>query len=359
LLYYQAFLSRPEPDFDTFLQINKVLRGAKSDEKVREYLDMVETRETLRIAEAATEILDCSWGIMRSKGGLMTILGELRQLAFLLEADARTLAADGKYRAALERCLSIRRLAQHIADEATLGYLSSMPLHWRAFQCVQYVLSSMPPDRDTLTWLQSQISTVQGAPPPPGRAMEITLDDILKFFRMYPEFLATWRESLPELIEDESARQEILNLTDEELLQQARESYNRFLASVNRVIGSDMPYTQKYVVLQELKEELVNHPVDDPVDILWLFLPSNVVKQHNIYVRGIANFNGTRAAIEIYMVKAETGQLPEMLPAHLPKDPFTGKDFEYDTAKDGFVLRCREKEIGENKLWEYEFSIQR
>ncbi|MGD8500875.1 MAG: hypothetical protein PVJ86_09525, partial [Phycisphaerales bacterium] len=281
----------------------------------------------------------------------------LRQLAFLLEVDARTLAADGKYRAALERCLSIRRLAQHIADEATLGYLSSMPLHWRAFLCIQHVLSSMPPDRDTLTWLQGQISTVQGAPPPPGRAMEITLDDILKFFRMHPEFLATWRESLPELIEDESARQEILNLTDEELLQRAGDSFNRFLASVNRVIGSDMPYQQKYGKLQELKEELVNHPVDDPVDILWLFLPSNVVKQHDIYVRGIANFNATRAAIEIYMVKSETGQLPETLPAHLPKDPFSDQDFEYDTAKDGFVLRCREKEIGENKLWEYEFAI--
>lgn len=287
----------------------------------------------------------------------MTVLGQLRQLALLLEVDARTLAADGGYRAALDRCLCIRRLAQHISDEATLGYLVSLPLHGRAFLCIQHVLSSMSPDTDILTWLQAQLSTVQGAPPPPGRAMEITLDDSLKFLRVHPEHLATWRENVSELIEDESARQEILSLTDEELLDKARESYSSFLASVNRVIGSDMPYQQKYLELQELEEELEGRPVGDPVGILRFFVLSNVVEQHDIYVRWIANFNAIRAAIEIYLVKAETGQLPEKLPAHLPEDPFSGQDFEYEATSQGFVLRCREKEIGANKVWEYEFLI--
>ncbi len=269
--------------------------------------------------------------------------------------DARTLAVDGDYRAALDRCLSIRRLAQHIADEGLIGYLVSMSYQLRAFLCIQFVLSSMSPDTDTLSWLQAQLGTVQGAPPSPGRTLEITLEDALRFLSEHPEILEMWRENVSEHIEDENARQEILSLTDEELLEQAKELYNKFLSSANRVIGGDMPYQQKYLVLQELEDELgVGNPI---VGILGLHVLSNVVEQHDIYIRGIANFNAIRAAIEIYLVKAETGQLPEMLPAHLPKDPFSSQDFEYEATSQGFVLRCREKEIGANKVREYEFLI--
>jgi hypothetical protein len=362
LLYYQAFLLRPEFDDDTFLHFDSVLRGAQPDEKVREYLDMVQTREALRLAEAATEILDCSWGIIRSEVGysLNAVSFELRELVFLLEVDARTLAVDGDYRAALDRCLSIRRLAQHIADEGLIGYLVSMSYQLRAFRCIQYVLSSMSPDTDTLSWLQAQLGTVQGAPPSPGRAMEITLDDNLEFFRTHPEFLETWREGVLEQIEDDSARQEFLNLTDEEFIGRARESSNSFLASLNRVIGSDMPYRQKNVEFQELKEQRANQTGGNSTGIPSYYMlddVDDVIKYHDIYVARLANFNAIRAAIEIYLVKAETGQLPEMLPANLPKDPFSGQDFEYEATEEGFVLRCREKEISQDRIWEYEFLI--
>jgi len=362
LLYYQAFLLRLEPDAVTQLMLDDVLHGSNPSEKVRDYLAIAESRETIRIAETATQILHCSWGIMRWEGvynlTLKTLLGQVRELALLLEVDARTLVADGDHLAALDRCLRIRRIAQHIGDEATLGYLASLSLHGRSFLCIQHVLCSMSPDTYILTWLQSQLSTLQGAPPSPGRAMVTTLDDALKFLSIHPEHLATWRENISKIIEDESAMQQILSLTDGEILEKARDSYNRFLVSVNRVIGSDMPYQQKYLELQALEEELEHHPIGDPVGILQLFIPNNVVEQHDIYVREIANFNAIRAAIEIYLFKAKNCQLPEMLPTHLPEDPFSGQDFEYEATSQGFVLRCREKEKSENKVWEYEFLIE-
>ena len=362
LLYYQAFLLRPEFDDDTFLHFDSVLRGAQPNEKVREYLDMVQTRETLRLAEAATEILDCSWGIIRSEGGysLDAVSGELRKLVFLLEVDARTLAVDGDYRAALDRCLSIRRLAHHFADEGLIGYLVSMTYQRRAFYCIQYVLISMSPDTDTLSWLQAQLGTVQGAPPSPGRAMEIGLDDTLELFRTHPELLEIWRESVLERIEDDSARQEFLNLTDEEFIGRARESSNSFLASLNRVIGSDMPYRQKNMEFQELKEQRANQTGGNSTGIPSYYMlddVDDVIKYHDIYVTRLANFNAIRTAIEIYLVKAETGQLPDTLPDYLPKDPFSGQDFEYEVTRQGFVLRCREKEISQDRIWEYEFLI--
>ena len=356
LLYYQAFLLRPEIDDDTFLHFNSVLGGAQPNEKVREYLNMIETRETLRITEAATKILDCSWGIMHSKGifhsTLLDIGAKLRQIAFLLEVDARALAFDGDYRAALDRCLSIRGIVHHIADEHDIGHTISMQLHWRAFHCIQHILSSMSVDRDTLTWLQGQISTIQGPPPSPGRALEITLEDAIKFLSTHPETLEFLRKGLLENIEDEVIRQEILGLTDEELLERAKESYKKFLSSVNRVIGSDLPYQQKHLLLKELEDEFGNR---DPIILLYVL--TNVAKQNDIYVRNIANYNALRTAIEIYLVKAEIGQLPEMLPAHLPEDPFSGQDFEYEVTSQDFVLRCREKDIGANQVWEYKFEI--
>ena len=363
LLYYQAFLLRPEIDDDTFLHFNSVLGGAQPNEKVREYLNMMETRESLRIAEAATKILDCSWGIiLRSRNGssLNTVVFQARQLAYLLEVDARTLAADGDHRAALERCLSIRRLAQHHADEGLVGYLASMPLHGRSFGCIQHVLSSMPAEANVLTWLQAQLSAVQGAPASPGRAMEITLDDDLEFYRMYPEALGEWRESVYERIEDDSARQEIMNLTDEALLERASELGHSFLSSINRIIGSDMTYRQRRAELQGLKAEWPDHGDNDPNTILSECVRINlddVVKYHDIYVRRLANLNAVRAAIEIYLIEEETGQLPGTLPPYLPKDPFGDEKFGYEKTEEGFVLRCTEKEIGEDTLWDYEFRV--
>lgn len=343
LLYYQAFLHRPELYDDIFFHFNSVLHGAQPDEKVREYLNMIETRETLRITEAATEILDCSWGIMHSQGifssTLFKIGAQLRQIALLLELDARTLAFDGDYRAALDRCLSIRRIVPHIADEHDIGYLISMLRHWQAFDCIQHILSSMSVDRDTLTWLLGQISTVQGAPPSPGRAFEITLEDAIKSLSAHPEILERKREGLLDYIEDESVRQEIPSLTDAEFLGRVKELYNKFLSSVNRVIGSDIPYQQKHLQLKQLEDEFI---YEDPmVIILMFYVPINVADYNDVYVRNIAIYNALRAAIEIYLVKAKTGQLPATLPDGLPKDPYSGQDFGYEITEEGFTFHSQ------------------
>ncbi len=47
LLYYQAFLLRPELDDATFIHFDSVLRGGDPDEVVREYLNLRESRETI------------------------------------------------------------------------------------------------------------------------------------------------------------------------------------------------------------------------------------------------------------------------------------------------------------------------
>jgi hypothetical protein len=43
----------------------------------------------------------------------------------------------------------------------------------------------------------------------------------------------------------------------------------------------------------------------------------------------------------------------------LPKDLFSGEDFEYEKKDDGFVLRCRAKDLGKDKIHEYEFKLKK
>jgi hypothetical protein len=49
--------------------------------------------------------------------------------------------------------------------------------------------------------------------------------------------------------------------------------------------------------------------------------------------------------------------LPESLPAGLPKDLFSGEDFEYEKTKDGFVLRSRRKDLDRDEIHQYEFKV--
>jgi len=355
LLYYQAFLRRPEPNEGTFGRIREVLRGAKPDKDIREYLTYC--RPTVELAHAASQIRHCNWGIVQpDRHGLsLNIIWQMRELSFVLDVYARTLAIDRKYRAALDTCLTIRRLSAHIGEDTYVMYASSLALDARALSCIQHVLGSMPPDIDALTWLQGQLA-VQGAPRPPAKAMETARDLDLQFMRTNPERLALWRKHVKQNTKHPKAKKDILGLTDEQLLVRARQSYDESLNLVNRIIGSDIPYVEKYAEIQRLSDELEQQPVSDPVTLL-LIGTHYMVSYYRIHVRQTAQFNAIRAAIEVYLVMAKTGQLPDTLPDGLPKDPYSGQDFEYEKTADGFVLRCRVKAIDDNKVWQYEFKV--
>ncbi len=357
LLYYQAFLLRPEPDYATFRLIDAVLRGAEPDKNVRKYL--ATCRETIRLAEAASQIRQCNWGIMCSRGGALDVgvVASSRELCLLLDVYGRTLAADGKYRAALDSSLRINRLGEHLGDDTYITYATSLTVGRRCLGCIQYVLGSMPRDIDTLTWLQGQL-TVQGAPRLASAWMETARDIELQFMRTNPELLESWRRQVKQDTKHPKAKKDILSLTDEQVLLRARQSYDKFLSSVNRIIGSDIPYVEKYAEIQRLSNDPQQQPVSDPVTLLW---PSAepVIASYRIYIRQVAHFNAVKAAIEIYLATAKTGRLPDTLPDGLPKDPYSGQDFEYEKTADGFVLRCRVKAIDDNKVWQYEFKVRK
>jgi len=369
LLYYQAFLLRPEPDAGASTSIDEVIRGGEPDEKLREYLDRSDCRETIELAEAAAQLSYCNWGIRFSQGARLPQLVHIRPLKFLLYADARVLAMDGDYQAAFNRCLTIYRIAGHVGDVAMLNHVVSVGTERSALSYIQNVLGFMPPDIDILIWLRSQLATVQGAVLSPVRVLEMDLELIMQSMRNDPNDLLWLREQLAE--DDEGNDPEYFwNLTDEELIALITEPYADFLDYAIGVIDSEMPYEEKYTELQRLTEELQDEFGNVPgTKQLVIGYAPKLIEFYSIQVRHTAQFNTLKAAIEIYLVAANTGKLPDTLPEYLPKDPFSGQDFEYEITEKGFILRCRAKDIQSSQnIWppgtdaevvrEYEFELQ-
>jgi hypothetical protein len=347
LLYYQAILLHPKPDKATFFEIEKVNRGKDPNEQITKYLDLKACQDTIKLAQSATGLPRCNWGLLYSQGhGLHNgVILPLRQLCFLLEVHARTLVADGDYKAALKQSLGIRRFAAHIGDDTYIMFSTSQAINIRALTSIQHILGFMPPDADTLTWLQDQLKTVQGTPWRPEKALKMDRDLELQFHLTHPDAFALWKYQLPKANEDESVKKELFTL--------ARELHDKFLESALEIFKRDISYEQKYSALRKLTDPLEDRAgKGEPIAILK-GCASSVVPYYNLMVRNAAFFNVTIAAIEIYLIKAKTGQLPKTIPSGLPKDPYSGKEFEYETTKEGFVLRCRVKPMDEREVRQY------
>jgi hypothetical protein len=392
LLYYQALLLKPEQDTETFELIRGILDGDEPNDSIREYLKSC--NEMFKIIEAATQIQNCDWGALYSQGQElnMIIIGQLRQLNSLLRVYARTLAADGDYRQAIDWTLKIRQIGKHIGDDTFMMYAMSQAFERSSLATIKHVLESMSPDSEILTWLQEQL-TIQDSPQSPARVLKNDLELALNAARRNPTNFNLWRlrlatiaqlpyseswiESVPENLipktinEDDLqvARgmlsltdqkkndiQELLVLSNEKLLERYQQWYNQWLNSVTLIIESDMIYQKKIEELRKIEENKQSPPFD-PFSFITVANP-DVIDLYSVFIRDEVYFKAIRAATKIYLVFAETGKLPDEFPRNLLKDPYSGQDFEYEITDDGFILRCQVKDIGLN-VQQYEFKVKK
>ena len=357
LLYYQAFLLRPEPDAAIK---NKFYHGAEPNRQVRTYLG--HCLPVIEIAEIASRMPQCTWGVWPERGlSVRDFLTEVGNLTTILLMDARTLAADGHYRVALERCLTVRRIARHLSEEPEL-YLLSAASDQRPLSTVQHVLGVMPPDADILMWFRGQFGGVQVAPPSYAKEFQARIKTELKHIRTYPARLASLRNLLVEGAEDEKAKENARNLTDEQILLRIRERLQCFLDSIFRILDSERTYEQKLAQMQRLISKLTEADDADPVTKDTLTMMNmrgmiNIVYPHHVWHQ--ANINCIKAAVEVYLIVAKTGRLPESLPDYLPKDPSTGQDFVYEITDEGFALHCQDEKFLSRYSRRLEFKVKK
>jgi hypothetical protein len=329
----------------------KLMHGYTPNEKMRKYLG--DCRQSIELAQAASKLTKCDWGIQYSLGLACTLPKptEMRQFNFMLRADALLLAADGDFHAAFERCLLIRRFAYHVGDDAVILYIMANSIDNSAINCIQFLLGKMKPDVKTLIWLKKQLLREERLNISYKRALEIDFGMSLKSLHL--KFSDVLRKQA-----EKNTEKNILNLTAEDLIERGRLLCSSFLNSSFQVIDNNMPYTEKYQELQRLTDKLKKDAGFDPGALgLIMSCAKQILNIYKIQLRNRANFDALKAAIEIYLIKAETGQLPQVLPNGLPKDPYSGEDFEYKITDDGFVLRCRVKPVNESQARQYEFKV--
>jgi hypothetical protein len=355
LLYYQAFLLRPDPP----KEVIRIYPGAEPNRQIRTYLGRC--LPVIEIVEIASRMPQCIWGVwpecQLSEVALRRAIGPLQDI---LLSDAQTLAADGHYRVALERCLTVRRIARHLSEDPKL-YTYSKGSDSLALRMVQHVLGVMPRDADILTWFRGQLGVVKGAPPSFAKELQARIKTELKHIRMDPIRLARLRNLLVEEAKGEQAKENARNLTDEQFLSRTSEGLQCFLDSIFRVLDSERTYEQKLAQMQRLVSKLTEADDADPVTKHTLTMINiggmiNIVYPHHVWHQ--ANINCIKAAVEVYLVVAKTGRLPESLPDYLPKDPSSGQDFVYEITDEGFALRCQDEKFLSRYSRRLEFKVK-
>lgn len=360
LLYYQACLFRPEPNEALRYKIRP---NAGSTPQIRTYLG--HCLPVIEMLETASRIPGCTWAVW-PEGGLsrMPWRREIGFVTNILLLDATTLAVDGHYRVALERCLTVRRIARHLSDDPELCLFETGP-DVQALYAIKVVLGMMPPDADILTWFRDRFAVVPG----PRLSFAMTLHRKVRVqlegMRTYPDHLRSLRDMALREAKGQQAKENIRNLTDEQFRSRAREGLTQFTDSILEIIDSEATYEQKLSQVHGLCNEMIEDDATDPI-VKGFISPSGmnmkgqiVLSYSRYYVEHEAHVNGTKAAVEIYLVLAKTGKLPEKLPDHLPKDPFTGRDFGYEITDEGFALRCQGERFKQQKKSLLEFRVRK
>jgi len=357
LLYYQGFLSLAELDEDARDHIAEVARGEVApDDKVRQ--DIHKCKGAIEFAEAADRALFCNWGVRYSQGFecLLPQMAQARYLTFVLAADARLRASDGNYKGALERCLMMGNFARHVGDDTIISYLVSLSVRTLGYKCMREVIGQAADDEELLKWFRNELVTSSGDSLSVVRPLKIEIEIVTDLMRMENV------EKLARVLADSSLGAlagsnekkiaEIVKAVDEKILEQARQIYSERMNSALVVLSTPMPYE---LADAQLKLSSDNFDPNNPAEALaGAFVPafSRIYSQETMRR---TSFNAVIAAIEIYLHRIKTGKLPNELPKDMPKDSFSGKDFDYEKNDDSFVLSCQDKD---SDVYKFKFKIK-
>jgi hypothetical protein len=355
VLYYKAFMLYESPD-DLGTMLWDYWKGKiKSNEKIEEF--MKKNRRVIDIALDATRIDHCDWGLDYSRGTevLLPPHHKARDIFALLAAEARMQADNGDYKKALGRCLSIYRMARHLNERPIVNYLVAIAINAVNNQCITLFLSEMPQNTEILTWLRGELAELDKQP--------FSIEPVLHWKReagiisMSPERIS---DAVQSGLDDGPTKKKILeriSTANQQFFAKNITYWNSYMDSLEAAF--DLPYPQGYAKLKKLDEKLSKEFNKNPdVTLTTVFAPT-WQRIYTLSIRFNTHSNALKAAIEIYLIKAKTGKLPDALPAGLPGDLFSGKDFKYEKTKDGFILHCQGKDLDKDEIYKYEFKVKK
>jgi hypothetical protein len=359
LLYYQACLLYEKPDETMDKMLHDFLDDKiGANEVIEQHIE--KNRKVIDFVIKAANIPNCDWGYDYSQGFelVMPNLAHLRRITYLIQAEAKLLAEKGDYQTALDRCLSMHKMALHAADRTIIGYLVAIAISGQANKAIQNILKDTPEDSQVLNRLKEQLINIENKFPPLRDFIGYEAEACVAIMQR-DKAQAILDAVFDEDCFDPNMAKRILE-ADEAFFERNRDCYTRHMNSIQAVLDTPMPYPQAYEKLLELGEKLTKESKEKDAPLAIAFAPA-VNRIYSLSVRGKTHFNAVKTAIEIYLIKAKTGRLPDTLPAGLPGNLFSGKPFEYKKTADGFILRCRGEDLSDKdkKIYEYEFKIKK
>jgi len=362
LLYYQAFCSYEKPDDTMKDMIRDLARGdIAPNPTIIKYIE--NCRPAIKLAESAAELTRCDWGVIYSNGLDMEVayLSQTRTLTFIILADARIALSQDNYDLAIKRCLTTRKLGIGVGqDLLAVGFLVEKSIKRMTNKCIQDILSSHAMEPQTLKRLREQLDKLDSRSKP----LEVFLKTEREVMGMYAT-VDRIRELLPFV--DPESEDHFITATDNtreyilsanaDFCQENLVYYNKHWDAIFSAF--ELPYQQAYNRLKELDEKAAKDSKESSDAFIAMLLAPASWKIFSQGTHSETFSNAVKSAIELYIIKAKTGQLPDTLPAGMPKDLFSGKDFEYEKTAEGFILRCQGKDLEKDEIPEYEFKVKK
>jgi hypothetical protein len=151
-------------------------------------------------------------------------------------------------------------------------------------------------------------------------------DDLLKEINSimatdmaYEDMLTELKDVINKTVSNEQAAELIYN-------------YFKRKLDINKIILSDMSQDHKIIdkIIEIKKLSNEKSEAEKLAEILMFpHFGKSITGMFKIQIRLMSMINSTKAAVELYIILAKTGQLPAELPDYLPKDPYINKNFIY------------------------------
>lgn len=348
VLYYKASLIIGDPPDETAVMMIDAIRGkTTADEKLQEFVKG--QSNAIKTAMAASGIENCDWGMDYSKGFelLLPHLGPMRRVCKVMLLDAQIKAGEGDIEKALEQSLACFRIARHIKKDTTIiSSLVGISVEQLACENIGSILSKQAVNEDLLKHVRDTLN-------------EMTEDygNMKECLRMESEIAANYMrtKNIPELLEVLGVKDdEKIPEFDEELLAKSIKYYRRHMEIMVKTFK--LPYAKAIARMQAAQEKLEEDIEKNNEAVLSSAIAPAIEKCFNNEVVAMNRINALRCAVEICLQKQKAGKLPDKLPAGMPKDAFSNKNFIYEKKDDGFILRSRAKDLIKDEIHEYEFK---
>jgi hypothetical protein len=338
--------------------LRDLLKGSiEVDEKIKKFVG--KNRNAIDFAIDAANVPNCDWGLDYSQGISMVMLplNSFRKMGRVILGEAEIFAGEGDYKAALEHCLSVKKMARHLSETPLVTFLVAVALDDMADNAIRDTMAAMPGDLEIFNWFRNQLVDLAGRPLSVKAA--VSREKKITLVHMQLEKV----DEILEVLSDESLAPpavrelwiERVRAADGQFFENNRDYYENWIADIQTAM--DLPYPQAYAKLTKLVAKPQKDATEDPnATLTSVFFPA-LHKVYNIKTRSETLSNAVRAAVEIYIIRAKTGRLPSMLPPSSPNDLFSGKDFEYEQTDTGFILRCQGRDLWKDKIHEYQFNV--